>query len=103
MSGPADRERMPLRESRRLREVYTRMTASPVAADPPAAKHRRRPPLLVGLAMIAIASGRYLGWQYFAHSPNAAKQEPTPPLPVIATTVPRNNIPIVRTGIVNLA
>src|SRR5271169_6032630 len=74
------------------------MTASPVTSDRPAAKHRRRPPLLVGLAMIAVVSGGYLGWQHFAHS-RAAKQEPTPPVPVIATTVQRQNFPIVLTGI----
>src|SRR5271156_4241580 len=78
------------------------MTASLVTTDRPAAKHRRRPPLLVGLAMIAILSGGYLGWQHFAHSP-AAKQEPTPPVPVIATTVQKQNFPIVLTGIGNVA
>src|SRR5271156_6129496 len=78
------------------------MTASLVTTDRPAAKHRRRPPLLVGLAMIAILSGGYLGWQHFAHSP-AAKQEPTPPVPVIARTVQKQNFPIVLTGIGNVA
>jgi multidrug efflux system membrane fusion protein len=53
--------------------------------------------------MIAIASGGYLGWQYFAHSPNAVQQEPTPPVPVIATTVQKQNFPIVLTGIGNVA
>src|SRR5271170_1742715 len=78
------------------------MTASPVTTDLPAAKHRRRPPLLVALAMIAVVSGGYLGWQHFAHSP-AAKQEPTPPVPVIARTVQKRNFPILLTGIGNVA
>ena len=93
---------MPLRKSGRFLEVCTGMTASPVTTDGPAAKHRRRPPLLVGLAMIAVVSGGYLGWQHFAHSP-AANQEPTPPVPVVATTVQKQNFPIVLTGIGNVA
>ncbi len=79
------------------------MTASPVTTDRPVAKHRRRPPLLVGLAMIAVVAGGYLGWQHFAQSPSAAKPEPPPPVPVIATTVKQQNFPIVLTGIGNVA
>lgn len=79
------------------------MTASPVTTDRRAAKHGRGPPLLVGLVMIAVVSGGYLGWQHFAYSSNAAKQEPTPPVPVIATTVQKQNFPIVLTGIGNVA
>jgi membrane fusion protein, multidrug efflux system len=79
------------------------MTASPLATDRPAAKHGRRAPLLVGLVMIAVASGSYLGWQQFAHSPAASKPEPPPPVPVIAAAVQKQNFPIVLTGIGNVA
>src|SRR5258707_14127961 len=74
-----------------------------VAADNPAVKSGRRPPLLVGLAMLVVASGGYLGWQYFAHTPSTAKPGPSPPVPVIATTVKQQNFPIVLTGIGNVA
>src|ERR1700760_1572194 len=94
---------MPVRESGRLLEVYTPMTASPITTDRLVAKHRRRPPLLVGLAMIAVVAGGYLGWQHFAHRPGAATQEPVPPVPVIPTTVQKQNFPIVLTGIGNVA
>src|SRR6267378_35198 len=79
------------------------MTASPLTTDRPAAKHGRRAPLLVGLVMIAVASGSYLGWQHFAHAPSAAKPGPVPPVPVIAATVQKQNFPIVLTGIGNVA
>src|SRR3984893_16882868 len=77
-----------------------------VASDKPAVKSGRRPPLLVGLAMLVVGSGGYLGWQYFAHTPSTAKpepSEPSPPVPVIATTVKQQNFPIVLTGIGNVA
>jgi multidrug efflux system membrane fusion protein len=77
------------------------MTASPVATDKYAGKHRWRPFLLIGLAMIAVVLGGYLGWQHFAHRPGAA---PTPPalVPVIATTAQEHDFPIVLTGIGNV-
>jgi membrane fusion protein, multidrug efflux system len=78
------------------------MTASPLTTERSTAKHRRRAPLLVGLVMIAVASGGYLGWQHFTHSPSAAKSEPASPVPVIATTVQQQNFPIVLTGIGNV-
>jgi multidrug efflux system membrane fusion protein len=53
--------------------------------------------------MIAGVTGGYLGWQHFAHGPSAAKPEPPPPVPVIATTVQKQNFPIVLTGIGNVA
>jgi multidrug efflux system membrane fusion protein len=53
--------------------------------------------------MIAVATGGYLGWQHFAHGPSAAKPEPPPSVPVIATTVHQQNFPIVLTGIGNVA
>jgi L-lactate dehydrogenase complex protein LldG len=59
--------------------------APSVASDKPAAKSGPRRPLIVGLIMIAVATGGYLGWQHFAHSPGAAVPEPPPPVPVIAT------------------
>jgi multidrug efflux system membrane fusion protein len=52
--------------------------------------------------MVAVVSGGYLGWQHFAHGPAAAKPEPPPPVPVIATTVQKQNFPIVLTGIGNV-
>jgi len=73
-----------------------------VASDKLAVKSGRRRPLLVGLAMLVVASGGYLGWQHFAHGPAAAKPEPPPPVPVIATTVQKQNFPIVLTGIGNV-
>src|SRR5262252_9115843 len=51
------------------------------------------------LLILAVASGGYLGWQHFAHGPAAAKLEPPPLVPVIATTVQKQNFPIVLTGI----
>jgi membrane fusion protein, multidrug efflux system len=75
------------------------MTASPVATDRPAAKHGRRAPLLVGVVMIAVVAGSYLGWRHFAHGPGAATPQPVPPVPVIATTVQQSDFPIVLTGI----
>ena len=79
------------------------MAAPSVASDKPAVKSGRRPPLIVGLILIAVASGGYLGWQHFAHGPVAAKSEPPPPVPVIATTVQKQNFPIVLTGIGNVS
>jgi membrane fusion protein, multidrug efflux system len=78
------------------------MTASPLATDRPTAKHGRRAPLLVGLVMIAVASGGYLGWRHFANAPSAPAAPP-PPVPVIAATVQKQNFPIVLTGIGNVA
>jgi multidrug efflux system membrane fusion protein len=78
------------------------MAASPVAGSGLAAKHRRHPVLLVGLAMIAVVAAGYLGWQHFRQSPRAAP-EPRLPVPVIATTVKEQDFPIVLTGIGNVA
>jgi membrane fusion protein, multidrug efflux system len=78
------------------------MSNPSITSDKPAANHGRRAPLLVGLAMIAVAAGGYLGWQHFAHGPSAAKPEPPPPVPVIAATVQQQNFPIVLTGIGNV-
>src|SRR5271169_3550098 len=77
------------------------MTASPVVTERPTDKHRRPPPLLVALLVIAVATAGYLGWQHFAHSPSAAPGLPAP-VPVIATTVQQRNFPIVLTGIGNV-
>lgn len=78
------------------------MTVSPAITERPAAKHGRRPPLLVGLVMIAIAAGGYLGWQHFA-SPAHVAPAPPPPVPVIAAPVQKQNFPIVLTGVGNVA
>src|SRR5258707_15414870 len=78
------------------------MVAPSVASDKPAAKSGRRRPLIVGLIMIAVAFGGYLRWQHFAHSPGVAAPKPPPSVPVIATTVQRQNFPIVLTGVGNV-
>jgi membrane fusion protein, multidrug efflux system len=79
------------------------MVAPSVASDKTVAKSGRRRPLIVGLIMIGVASGGYLGWQHFAHRPSAANPESPPPVPVIAATVQKQNFPIVLTGIGNVA
>src|SRR6516162_9907877 len=76
------------------------MTSSPAATERPAAKDRRHPPMLVGLVVIAVISGAYLGWQNFARSPSSTPGPPAP-VPVIATTVQPRDFPIVLTGIGN--
>ena len=78
------------------------MAAPLVASDKSAVKSGRRSPLLVGLAMFAVAAVAYLGWRQFAHVPTA-KPRPSPAVPVIATTVKQQNFPIVLTGIGNVA
>ena len=52
------------------------MTVSPVINQKSAVKHRRWPPLLIGLVMIAVVAAGYLGWQHFAQKPSTA---PGPP------------------------
>ncbi len=78
------------------------MAAATAVSDRPDTKRGRRPPLLVGLVMIALASGGYLGWQHFAHDPLAAKPVSPPPVPVIAASVEQKNFPIVLTGVGNV-
>ena len=79
------------------------MAISPVSSDKAAVKSRRRAPLLVSLVMAAVAAGGYVGWQHFAHNPKVAIAEASPPVPVIAATVQKQNFPIVLTGIGNVA
>jgi len=80
------------------------MSNPSIASDKPAANHRQRRHLLAGLVMILVGSGGYLGWQHFAPSPSdATTPEPPSPVPVIATTVQKQNFPIVLTGIGNVA
>jgi membrane fusion protein, multidrug efflux system len=76
---------------------------APSVSDDHAVKSRRRAHLIVGLLVVAVAAGGYLGWQRFAHDPGAAEPAAPPPVPVIATTVKKQNFPIVRTGIGNVA
>ena len=71
------------------------------AAPRPIAKHRRRPPLLIGLVTLAIVTAGYFGWQHFAQRPHVAPQPPRS-VPVITTTVKQQNFPIVLTGIGNV-
>jgi multidrug efflux system membrane fusion protein len=78
-----------------------RTAASSAGSDKLAAKHTRRPPLLVGLVMIAVVAAGYFGWQQFTHSPRLPPAPP-PPVPVIAATVQQSNFPIVLTGIGNV-
>jgi membrane fusion protein, multidrug efflux system len=77
------------------------MTAAPAVTERPAARRGRRPPMIVGLVMIAVASGGYLGWHDFARLPDVAPAPP-PPVPVIAATVEQQNFPIVLAGIGNV-
>jgi membrane fusion protein, multidrug efflux system len=79
------------------------MAASPVSSDKPAIKSRRRAHLLVGLLIAAVAAWGYLRWQHFAHNPDTAITEASPPVPVIGATVQKQNFPIVLTGIGNVA
>jgi membrane fusion protein, multidrug efflux system len=76
---------------------------APSISEKLAVKRRRRAPLLVGLLAAAVIAGGYLGWQLFVHRPGAAAPQPSPPVPVIATTVKQQNFPIVLTGIGNVA
>jgi membrane fusion protein, multidrug efflux system len=76
------------------------MTAAPVITERPA-RHRRRLPLLLGLAMIALVAIGYAMWQQLAQS-RSETPEPPAPVPVIAATVKEQNFPIVLTGIGNV-
>jgi multidrug efflux system membrane fusion protein len=76
---------------------------APSISEKLAVKRRRRAPLLVGLLAAAVIAGGYLGWQLFVHRRGAAAPQPSPPVPVIATTVKQQNFPIVLTGIGNVA
>jgi len=51
------------------------------------------------IATSADEANSYLGWQHFARSPSAAMPQPAPPVPVIASTVQKQNFPLVLTGI----
>jgi multidrug efflux system membrane fusion protein len=73
-----------------------------MTSDTPALTHPQRSYLFAGLVVIVVVAGGYLGWQHFVHSPDAAKPEPPPPVPVIAATVQKQNFPIVLTGIGNV-
>jgi membrane fusion protein, multidrug efflux system len=70
-----------------------------VPSDRTATRYARRRQLLVGLGILVAVLGGYLGWQHFAYSPSAPMPQPAPPVPVIATTVQKQNFPIVLTGI----
>src|SRR5437868_5388336 len=52
--------------------------------------------------MIAVVAGGYFGWQHFAHGPSAVNPELPPSVPVIATTVQKQNFPNVLSGIGNV-
>jgi membrane fusion protein, multidrug efflux system len=73
------------------------MTAMPAGAN-----RRLRPPVLVGLALIAVFTIGALGWLRFGRGPDAAKPAPVPPVPVIATAVEQRDFPIVLMGIGNV-
>jgi membrane fusion protein, multidrug efflux system len=76
------------------------MTVSPAITER-LARHRRRLPLLFGLAMIAVLAVGYGVWQHLTQNRSAAP-EPPAPVPVIAATVKEQNFPIVLTGIGNV-
>jgi membrane fusion protein, multidrug efflux system len=73
---------------------------TPDRTEGPAVKHRRHPPLLIGLLMIAVVAAGYAVSRYFAR-PHVAP-EPPAPVPVIATSVQQQNFPIVLNGIGNV-
>ena len=75
--------------------------ASSVASEQPTATRGRRPPVLVGLVMIALVAAGYLGWRHLTHGSSVAAEPPLP-VPVIAATVKQSNFPIVLTGIGNV-
>jgi multidrug efflux system membrane fusion protein len=77
------------------------VSPSPRITERPIVKSGRRPPLLVGLVLIAIVAAGYLGWQHFAQRPHVAAA-PAPPVPVIAARVQQRDFPIVLTGIGNV-
>src|SRR5208282_2050024 len=72
---------------------------SSAPSDKTGTRYGRRRQWLVGLGILVAVSGGYLGWRHFAHSPSAAMPQPAPPVPVITTTVQKQNFPIVLTGI----
>jgi membrane fusion protein, multidrug efflux system len=74
------------------------MVVSHVTADRPVEKYRRRAPVLIGLAMVAVVAGGYAAARYLPHSSPTAPQAP-PPIPVIATMVKTQDFPLVMTGI----
>ena len=76
--------------------------APSVASEQPTATRGRRPPVLVGLVMIALVAAGYLGWRHLTHGSSVAAEPPLP-VPVIAATVKQGNFPIVLTGIGNVA
>jgi multidrug efflux system membrane fusion protein len=86
-----------------LQTHISNAAGSSVRSDKTDTRYGRRRRLLVGLGILVAVSGGYLGWQHFAHSPAAAKPELPLPVPVIATTVQKQNFPIVLTGIGNVA
>ena len=65
------------------------------------AGNRRRLPVLLGLAMIALLAMGYVAWQQLTQS-RSATPEPSAPVPVIAATVKEQNFPIVLTGVGNV-
>jgi hypothetical protein len=79
------------------------MVAPSLSSDKPAVKSRRHVPLLVGVLIAAVVAGGYLAWQHFAHNHRTAVAEAPPPIPAIAATVQKQNLPIVLTGIGNVA
>jgi membrane fusion protein, multidrug efflux system len=74
-----------------------------MTSDTTVSTHPQRPYLFAGLATIMIVAAGYLGRQHFAHGLEAANTAPPAPVPVIATTVQKQNFPIVLTGIGNVA
>jgi hypothetical protein len=50
------------------------MTVSPASAAPPAVKHRRHAPLIIGLVMMAVVAASYAAWQH--SSSNSRDQGP---------------------------
>jgi membrane fusion protein, multidrug efflux system len=78
------------------------MTALSHITERPAGTGRRRPPLLIGVVLIAVVVAGYLGWRHWAQRPHIAAPPAPPPVPVIAAKVQKQNFPIVLTGIGNV-
>src|ERR1700758_4557886 len=76
---------------------------SSLPSDKAGTRYGRRRQWFVWLGILVVVAGGYLGWQHFAQSPESAKPEAAPPVPVIAATVKQQNFPIVLTGIGNVA
>ena len=75
-----------------INNITTTAGGSGIINTPPIAKEAT-------IATSADEASSYLGWQHFARSPSVAMPQPAQPVPVIASTVQKQNFPLVLTGI----